>query len=70
MLTNFRRICGPLGIAITLISLDSKFGPQLYKYDLTGYFVGYKVTTSRPKQQETLNHLEKKLKNKDCAEDG
>ena len=49
---------------------NSKFGPQPYKCDLTGYFVGYKATTSGPKQPETLNHLEKKLKNKDCAEDG
>ena len=70
MLITFRQICRPLGIAITLISLDSKFAPQLYKYNLIGYFVGYKVTTFGPKQLKTLNHLEKKLKNKDCTEDG
>ena len=57
----------PLGIAITLVSVDDEFGPQLYKCDPAGYFVGYKATASGPKQQEALNHLEKKLKNKDYA---
>jgi 20S proteasome subunit alpha 1 len=57
----------PLGVATTLISLDDEYGPQLYKCDPAGYYVGYKATASGPKQQEALNHLEKKLKNKDCA---
>lgn len=57
----------PLGVATTLVSLDDEFGPQLYKCDPAGYYVGYKATASGPKQQEALNHLEKKLKNKDCA---
>lgn len=58
----------PLGVATTLISLDSEFGPQLYKCDPAGYYVGYKATASGPKAQEAMNHLEKKLKNKDCAD--
>ena len=58
----------PLGVAQTLISVDSEFGPQLYKCDPAGYYVGYKATASGPKQQEALNHLEKRLKNKECAE--
>ena len=58
----------PYGVATTLISVDSEFGPQLYKCDPAGYFVGYKATASGPKQQEALNHLEKKLKNKVYAE--
>ncbi|KAJ0424221.1 nucleophile aminohydrolase [Aspergillus carlsbadensis] len=58
----------PLGVAITLVSVDSENGPQLYKCDPAGYYVGYKATASGPKQQEALNHLEKKLKNKDYAE--
>ncbi|KAK6433672.1 Proteasome subunit YC7alpha/Y8 (protease yscE subunit 7) [Oleoguttula sp. CCFEE 5521] len=58
----------PLGVAATLISLDSEYGPQLFKCDPAGYYVGYKATASGPKAQEALNFLEKKLKNKDCAE--
>ncbi|KAF2163696.1 hypothetical protein M409DRAFT_68293 [Zasmidium cellare ATCC 36951] len=58
----------PLGVATTLISVDSEFGPQLYKCDPAGYYVGYKATASGPKAQEALNFLEKKLKNKDNAD--
>lgn len=60
----------PYGVATTLISLDSEFGPQLYKCDPAGYYVGAKGTAAGPKQQEAMNHLEKKLKNKDHAEGG
>lgn len=58
----------PYGVATTLISLDEELGPQLFKCDPAGYYIGYKGTAAGPKQQEALNHLEKKLKNKDCAE--
>jgi len=58
----------PLGVASTLISLDSEYGPQLYKCDPAGYYVGYKATASGPKTQEALNFLEKKLKNKEHAD--
>ncbi|KAF2430101.1 proteasome subunit alpha type-6 [Tothia fuscella] len=58
----------PLGVATTLISVDSEVGPQLYKCDPAGYYVGYKATATGPKMQEALNFLERKLKNKDCAE--
>lgn len=57
----------PLGVATTLIAVDLEYGPQLYKCDPAGYYVGYKGTASGPKQQEALNHLEKKLKNKEHA---
>ncbi|KMU85264.1 proteasome subunit alpha type-6 [Coccidioides immitis H538.4] len=58
----------PLGVATTLISVDSEYGPQLFKCDPAGYYVGYRATASGPKQQEILNHLEKKLKNKEYAD--
>lgn len=58
----------PLGIASTLISVDAELGPQLYKCDPAGYYVGYKATATGPKMQEALNFLERKLKNKDHAE--
>lgn len=58
----------PYGVATTIISLDSELGPQLFKCDPAGYYIGYKGTAAGPKQQEALNHLEKKLRNKDHAE--
>lgn len=68
MLTTAQAYMRPLGVATTLISLDSEYGPQLYKCDPAGYYVGYKATASGPKTQEALNFLEKKLKNKEHAE--
>ena len=68
MLMTLQAYMRPLGVATTLISLDSELGPQLYKCDPAGYYVGYKATASGPKAQEALNSLEKKLKNKDHAE--
>jgi len=58
----------PLGVATTLLSVDSEYGPQLYKCDPAGYYVGYKATASGPKAQEALNFFEKRLKNKEHAE--
>ncbi|KAJ8613291.1 hypothetical protein MRB53_036978 [Persea americana] len=58
----------PLGVATTLISLDSELGPSLYKTDPAGYFTGYKAIATGPKNQEAMNHLEKKLRDKPCAD--
>jgi len=58
----------PYGVATTIIGLDEEFGPQLFKCDPAGYFIGYKGTAAGPKQQEAMNYLEKKLRNKGHAE--
>lgn len=52
----------PLGVSMILIGYDDEKGPQLFKCDPAGYYVGHKATAAGAKQQEALNHLEKKLK--------
>ena len=52
----------PYGVSMILVGYDDELGPQLYKCDPAGYYVGYKATSAGAKQQEALNHLEKKLK--------
>lgn len=45
-----------------LIGHDSGRGPQIYKLDPAGYFVGFHATAAGQKQQESMNVLEKKWK--------
>jgi 20S proteasome subunit alpha 1 len=61
---EIRRVCSrrPLFPAMILIGQDDERGPQVFKCDPAGYYVGYKATAAGAKQQEALNHLEKKLK--------
>lgn len=58
----------PLGVAMTLISLDSEKGPQLYKTDPAGYFAGYKAVATGPKSQEAMTFLEKKMRDRELAQ--
>lgn len=48
-----------------LIGIDPEFGPACFKLDPAGYFVGFHATAAGQKQQESMNHLEKKWKKLD-----
>lgn len=60
----------PLGIAMIIIGHDPEFGPQVFKLDPAGYFVGFHATSAGQKQQESMNHLEKKWKKLDGGRGG
>jgi len=60
----------PLGISMILIGTDPEFGPQIFKLDPAGYFVGFHATAAGQKQQEAMNHLEKKWKKLDGGRGG
>ena len=50
---------------MVLIGIDPEFGPQIFKLDPAGYFDGFHATAAGQKQQEAMNHLEKKWKKLD-----
>jgi len=50
-----------------LIGIDPEFGPQCFRLDPAGYFVGYHATAAGQKQQEAMNQLEKKWKKLDSG---
>ena len=50
---------------MVVIGLDPENGPQCFKLDPAGYFVGFHATAAGQKQQEAMNHLEKKWKKLD-----
>ncbi|KAG2450772.1 hypothetical protein HYH02_004609 [Chlamydomonas schloesseri] len=52
----------PLGVVSMLIGIDEERGPQLFKVDPAGYYVGYKATSVGVKETEANNFLEKKFK--------
>jgi len=52
-------------LAIVLIGIDPEHGPQCFKLDPAGHFVGFHATAAGQKQQEAMNHLEKKWKKMD-----
>jgi len=50
-----------------LIGTDFELGPQCFKLDPAGYFVGFHATAAGQKQQEAMNHLEKRWKKLDSG---
>ncbi len=52
----------PLGTALTLIAIDDERGPQVYKCDPAGHFVGYLATGTGAKATDVMNHMEKLVK--------
>ena len=58
----------PHGVSMIVCGVDEERGPQLYKVDPAGYFIGYKATSAGVKSQEAANFLEKKVKKSpECA---
>lgn len=53
----------PLGVEMIFIGMDEELGPQVYKCDPAGSYVGFKATASGTKEQDAINFLEKKFKN-------
>eukprot|EP00250_Pteridium_aquilinum_P017987 c23885_g1_i2 orf=555-1445(-) len=53
----------PLGVSAMLLGIDEELGPQLFKCDPAGHYVGYKAASAGLKEQEVVNFLEKKIKN-------
>jgi 20S proteasome subunit alpha 1 len=47
-----------------LFGIDEEKGPQLFKVDPAGYYVGYKATAAGEKEQSATNQLEREFKKK------
>ncbi|GAA5841457.1 hypothetical protein JCM11251_007144 [Rhodosporidiobolus azoricus] len=52
----------PLGISMIIVGIDPELGPQIFKLDPAGYYVGFHATAAGQKQQEAINALEKGYK--------
>lgn len=52
----------PISTALIIIGIDEERGPQIFKLDPAGYYVGFKATATGQKQQESMNHLERLFK--------
>jgi len=52
----------PLCVVTMLFTIDDEKGPQLFKVDPAGHFVGYKATSSGEKEQSATNQLEREYK--------
>lgn len=50
------------GVVMMFVAIDDEAGPQLYKVDPSGWFMGYKAAAAGAKEQEGSNALEKIIK--------
>jgi 20S proteasome subunit alpha 1 len=50
------------GVMAMFVSIDPEDGPQLFRCDPAGHYVGYKACSAGQKEQEANNHLEKRIK--------
>ena len=48
--------------ALTIAGIDEELGPQLFKCDPAGYYVGYQACAAGAKEDEAMNFLEKQFK--------
>lgn len=55
----FMRASGTVGI---FCAIDDEKGPQLYRVDPAGHYLGYRGCAAGPKEQEACNLLQTKLK--------
>ncbi len=54
----------PLCVVTLLFTMDDERGPQLYKIDPAGHYMGYKAAATGEKEQSAVNHLEREFKKK------
>jgi len=50
------------GIVSLFAGIDSELGPQLFRCDPAGHYLGYKACAAGYKEQEATNFLEKRIK--------
>ena len=54
----------PLCCISIIFSIDDERGPQIFKVDPAGHYVGYKATAAGEKEQGVTNQLEREIKKK------
>ena len=54
----------PLCCVTILFSIDDENGPQIFKVDPAGHYMGYKATATGEKEQSANNNLEREIKKK------
>lgn len=51
-----------VGCTMILGAVDDEAGPQIFRVDPAGHFVGFKACSAGVKEQEAMNWLEKKVR--------